>query len=133
MRGTDLAANDLDHSGSQRASALEFVTRHDDGCPGGGCVAQRGIEFVAGGSVEASVGFVEQPQFGTAGDETGQRSTTLLSSRQAAHGNIGETLSQTHALQRCLHLGPTCTNGCTPKTHVLANGEIGIQAVGMAE
>jgi len=80
MWWANLAADDLDHSGSQSASALEFVTRHDDGCPGCGCVAQDGVEFVAGGSVEASVRFVEQPQFGSAGNETGQRRATLLPS-----------------------------------------------------
>ena len=133
MWRANLAADDLDYSGSQSTGTLEFVARHDDGCPGGGRVAQGGVEFVAGGSVEAGVGFVKQPQFGASGNQTGQRCAALLSSRQATDCNIGEALSEAHALQRRLHLGLTCANGCTPKAHVFTNGEIGIQTVGMAE
>ena len=133
MWRTNLSADHLDDSASQCASAFEFVARHDDGRAGSSRVAQGGIEFVACGRIESGVRFVEQPQFGTTGDETGQRSAAFLSSREPTDGNIGETLCEAHALQRCMHLGRTCANGGAPKPHVFSNGEIGVQAVGVAE
>jgi len=62
----------------QSTGAFEFVTRHDDRRPRRGRSAEYTIEFVATVGVESGVWFVEEPQFGSPGDESGQcRATTL--------------------------------------------------------
>ena len=102
---------------------------HDHGGTSGRGRPQRGIEVVTAGGIEASVGLVEQPQFGAASDQARQRCAPALSGTQLADGDIGEPISQPHARHRRLHLVGRSAHRGAPEAHVVGNREIGVETI----
>ena len=102
--------------------------------PDAGGLAQRGVELVAAGGVEAGVRLVEQPQLGPPGDEAGQRGAPLLAGREAAHrrarragrrgrgGPCAASISASVAPDRG-----------APEADVLGDGEVEVEPVAVAE
>ena len=120
----DSAGDDVDRPRRQRAGAFELVAGDQHRRPGSRRLAERVVEFVPGGGIEAGVGFVEQPQLGSSGDQAGERGATLLARRQLRHGDIGDPTGHVEAVHRCMHLGVGGADRRTPEPDVLGDGEV---------
>ncbi len=88
---------------------------------GVGGVAHDGVDVGPPGRVEAGVRFVEQPEFGAAGDEAGQRGATLLSRRKLADTKVGESSGETEAIDGSSDLGRRGADDLTPEGDVLGH------------
>ncbi len=79
------------------------------------------------------MGLVEQPQFGPPGDEYSERDTATLASRQSRHPLIGQAAVESEEVDGRRDLGVGRPTGARPETHVLGDGQLVVQAVGVGE
>jgi len=79
------------------------------------------------------VRLVEQPEFGSTGDESGQGGATPLTSRQFRHPHIGQSAVESHASHRVASFVSRGARQPAPEFDVLGHGEIVIQTVGVAD
>ena len=129
----DAAGDDVDSTGGQRPGALELVAGDHDRGPGGRRLAEGVVEFVAGGGIEAGMGFVEQPQLRSSGDQAGECGAALLARRQLRHGHVGEPPGDAQtSIAACVSASVAPTVGA-PEPDVLGDGEVEVQPVLVAE
>ncbi len=105
----------------------------DHGCARVDSLTKHRVEFVATIGVEPGVWFIEQPQLGPTGDQTRQRRTTLLTGRQLGDRNTSEPAIDTQSPHRCRYFFVSRPNRRTPESHILGNGQIGVQPVAMSK
>ena len=93
-----------------------------------------GVELVAAGCVEAGMGLVEQPQLGAAGDQAGQRRAPPLTGRQLANRHVAAAgPARPMRSSAAADLVRRRADRRAPELDVLGDGEIGVEAVGVAE
>lgn len=91
------------------------------------------IEIVAARGVQAGMGFVEQPDLGATGHETGQCRTTPLPRGQTTRGHIGESTGEIETFQHRFGLGSLGADRGGPELDVLAYRELTVEPVGMSQ
>ena len=106
---------------------------HHHGGAGGDCLPQDGVELVAAGGVEAGVRFVEQPQFGAAGDEARECRAPLLARAERPDRNVPEPTVDGESDHRTGDLVGSGTDRRTPERDVLRHGQVAVEAVPMTE
>ena len=73
--------------------------------------------------------FVEQPEFGTTGDERRQRGPPSLTGRQSGRGHVEQSFTDPASGQRPVGIHRLCP-GCTrPEPHVVGRAEVGVEPV----
>lgn len=100
---------------------------------GRGGVGDELVDEVATGSVEAGVGLVEQPEFGTAGDEGGECGPTALSGRETGRWHLGEPTVEPARRERPVDVGGVGSRSPRPEADVVGGAEIGVEAVVVGE
>ena len=105
----------------------------DDRGAGGGGLAQRGVELVAAGGVEAGVGLVEQPQLGPAGHQAGQGGAPLLAGREPADRQHGEPAGRPSRSIAAATSASCRPDRRAPEADVLGDGEVEVEPVAVAE
>jgi len=85
------------------------------------------VDYLATLLVEASMGFIEQPEFRSSRCRNGDRGATALACRKAANRHVVETAIDLHAISRRTLLCFLYPCSLRPKAEVLANSQIGIE------
>jgi sortase A len=116
----------------QRRGTLQLVAGEQDRDPGGSRVPDEAVEDVASGSVEAGVGFVEQPEPGVPHEQGGQRGPAPLAGRQAGDGEVAEPAVDAGPGEGGLDVGGAA-HGSGPEADVLGDGQVVVEAGGVAE
>jgi sortase A len=79
------------------------------------------------------VWFVEQPEFGAPSDEARKCGPSALAGAQGADPDIAEPVGEPHPAEGRIDLGSGRAHGRPPEGHVVGDGEVGVEPVGMAE
>lgn len=129
----DLAAGDDEPADSEGCGAVELMAGEHDGGPTRRGVDDQVVDEVTAVGVEAGVGFVEQPQFGPAGDERCQRGPAPLASGEAADRDAAQAVVEAETRERRLRFRGLETGGTHGEPDVLLDRQIVVQEPGMAE
>ncbi len=129
----DDATGDGDDLIGELQRTIEFMRTEDDRCPGSCGFTQERVDEVASLLVKAGMGFIQQPQFRSAGDEAGQGGTSTLTGGETGDGDGPQSPVKTETGERSLDIIGFRPGGPGPETHVVTHSEIVIETSGVAE
>ena len=127
------AAGDGDGPTGKGPGPVEVVGGDQDGGSTGDRFGHDRVHQVPTPGVEAGVGFVEQPELGTAGAQDGEGGAAALTGGQAGRGHVPEPASQAQPVERGLNGGRVGPGGPDGEAHVVEHREVVVEPGGVPE
>ena len=132
-RRQDLAAGHDEGVVGEGRGALRLVGGDEHGGTPAGGAADELVEQVTVLGIEAGVGLVEEPEFRGPGHEGGKGGAAPLAGGKPPGGDRSQPPGQTQPHQRRLHGADRAASGADRETHVVLDGQVVVQGVGVAE
>ena len=127
-----VAAGDDDLAVDQRRGTLQLVAGEENGDAGRRRVPDETVEEVAPGSVEPSVGLVEEPEPGVTDEQGSDGGAAALPGRQPADGDVADPGVDAGAIHGGGRVDATA-GGARPETEVLGDGEVVVETAAVPE
>ena len=129
----DKAVLEIDDSRGEAAGAFQLVRREDDGDSGCVGVTQDAVEQILRCCIETGMGFIEQPQFATLGNQTRKGDATTLTSAQTRRTNVQQTRLKPYPFERVCGKALRTACGARSKGDVFCHRQFVVKAVGVGK